>query len=109
VRQREGEILRESWGGGAWNMKLEGDPRLGKVMAMGENPFPGCLPAKNGHQWIRWMCNNVMLPWLQEIERKLSRGDKFELDSHEVSTMVVHGENYDSTHCDVERENNRWI
>jgi hypothetical protein len=72
-------------------MELEGDLRLGKVMAMGENPFIRCLPAKNGHQRIRRMRNNVMLLWLQEIERKLSRGDRSELDSHEVPTMAVYG------------------
>jgi hypothetical protein len=31
-REREGE---REWGG-AWNMELEGDLRLGKVMAMGK-------------------------------------------------------------------------
>jgi hypothetical protein len=90
-----GEIKREwgrgrhgtwSWGGGG------GNPRLGKVMAMGGNPFLGCLPAKNGHQWIRRMHNDVMLLWLQEIERKLSIGDRFELDSHEVPSMALYGE-----------------
>jgi hypothetical protein len=90
-------------------MELEGDLRLGKAMAMGENPFPGCLPVNNGHQRIRRMPNDVVLLWLQEIKRKPSRGDRFDLDSHEVLTMTVYGENYDSTYCDVERENRLWI
>jgi hypothetical protein len=90
-------------------MELEGDPRLGKAMVMGENPFLGCLPVKNGHQRIRQMRNDVVLLCLQEIKRKPSRGDRFDLDSHEVPTMAVYGENYDSTPCDVERENGRWI
>jgi hypothetical protein len=38
------------------------------------------------------MCNDVMLLWLQQIERKFSRSDEFELDSHEVPTMAVYGE-----------------
>jgi hypothetical protein len=49
------------------------------------------------------MCNDVMLLWLQQIERKFSRSDEFELDSHEVPTMRCMGKNYDSAHCDVER------
>jgi hypothetical protein len=43
VSERErGREIKIEWGGGvreAWNMELEGDPRLGKVMPMGKKSF----------------------------------------------------------------------
>jgi hypothetical protein len=39
VRERERSRESEGGGGEAWNMELEGDPRLGKAMAMGKKSF----------------------------------------------------------------------
>jgi hypothetical protein len=74
---------------GASNLELEGDPGHGKLMVIGKNPFPTFSPARNGHQRIRRVHNEVMLCGCKKSIENSAK--VMGLNAHEVPTMGVYG------------------